>query len=62
MKHEITLIEEKETKGTVRYTEVLPSTGKAPDNPVIGTLYIKKPALDNRRPKGIKVTIEFNDE
>jgi hypothetical protein len=46
---------EKETKNTIRYTEI--AEGQPP---VIGTLYVQKWALKGN-PKRIKVTIEAPD-
>jgi hypothetical protein len=47
---------EKETKNTIRYTEVA-----AGQPPVIGTLYIQKWALQGS-PKKLKVTIEVAEQ
>ena len=47
---------EKETKGTVRYAEQ-----NEDDNPVIGTLYMKKAALRGQRPPTIEITIQWED-
>ena len=47
---------EKETKNTVRYTEVA-----AGQPPVIGTIYIQKWALQGT-PKKIKLTLEMPEE
>lgn len=54
MKHVLRLVHEKETKGTHRYTEV-----EGPGGIVLGTLYVKKAALDAASvPKSLTVTIE----
>mgnify|MGYP001343360088 CR=1 FL=1 len=44
---------EKETKGTWRYVEV----GDI-NNQIIGTLYIKKPALNGKVPQTLVVTVK----
>jgi len=51
--HELTFKLEKETKNTVRYTEVLEDG----ESPVIGTLYVQKTYLPTSRPETISVTI-----
>jgi hypothetical protein len=43
---------EKDTKGTYRYAE------EESENPVVGTLYLKKKAAGNEAPKKLRVTIE----
>lgn len=50
MKHELDFEFEKETKGAVRYRELKTF--------VVGTLYIRKDALDGGKPEKLKVTIE----
>lgn len=50
----VTLIKDKTTVRTVRYAEVPDSTGE----PIIGTLYVKKSALDRLgHPDSIVVSI-----
>ena len=56
MKIERTFDFEKETKNTVRYTEV--AEGQPP---IIGTVYVQKWALKGT-PKKIKLTLESEDE
>ena len=46
---------EKETKGTVKYDEVI-EPGKPP---VIGVLYVKKYALPSPYPKEVVATLQF---
>lgn len=59
----ITFTLERETKGAVRYAE-LDASGRVIDTrtnmdaAVVGTLYIRKAALDGQIPVRIKVTIE----
>jgi len=54
-KHILTLVLEKETKGTYRYAEKI----DIGENPVIRTLYVAKPAAELLgNPKQIRVTIE----
>ena len=52
---------ERETKGAVRYMEV-DEKGEARDNmhplAVVGTLYVRKAALDGQIPSTLQVTIE----
>ncbi|MDP2730586.1 MAG: hypothetical protein Q8O55_08880 [Dehalococcoidales bacterium] len=51
-KLEITFALDKPTKNTIRYAEMS-------DNPVVGTLYVQKSAIEKlENPKSIKVTIE----
>ena len=56
MKIERTFEVEKETKNTVRYTEV--AEGQPP---IIGTVYVQKWALKGT-PKKIKLTLESEEE
>ena len=56
MRLEATFTLEKETTGTVRYQEDAPD-----DNPVVGTLYVKKSALRGERPRRLTVVIEAED-
>lgn len=44
---------ERETKNTLRFKEI------GDTDPIIGTLYIQKDALDLEKPKKIKVTVEY---
>lgn len=44
---------EKETKGTYRFQEQ-----GLPESVKIGTLYVRKTALPNGAPKGLRVTVE----
>lgn len=44
---------ERETKNTFRFKEV------GDTDPIIGTLYIQKDALDLEKPNKIKVTVEY---
>ncbi len=53
MKTTLKFVQEKETKGTVRFKEV-----GAPDEVVVGTLYVKKAALEEPYPEKLTVTIE----
>lgn len=41
---------EKETKNTVRYKEV-------GDNPVVGTLYVQKSAIEGKPPAELTITV-----
>ena len=50
----ITFIFERETKGSLVFTE----QPNQPDNPQIGTIYLRKAPLAGRRPKQLKVTVE----
>ena len=50
---ELTFEFNKETKNTVRFSEVVADDG----TPVIGELYVQKSALGNDRPKTLNVTI-----
>lgn len=56
MKIERTFEVEKETKNTIRYTEV--AEGQPP---VIGTIYVQKWAL-KETPKKLKLTLESEEE
>ena len=56
MKVERTFEMEKETKNTIRYTEV--AEGQPP---IIGTVYVQKWAIKGT-PKKIKVTLEVEEE
>lgn len=56
MKVERTFEMEKETKNTIRYTEV--AEGQPP---IIGTVYVQKWAMKGT-PKKIKVTLEVEEE
>jgi hypothetical protein len=56
MKLERTFEVEKETKNTIRYTEI--AEGQPP---VIGTIYVQKWAL-KETPKKLKVTLESEEE
>mgnify|MGYP007132578188 CR=1 FL=1 len=47
---------ERETKGAVRYQEVVPSGD--PERRVIGTLYLRKTALNGTVPQRLTVTIK----
>ena len=51
--HELTFELNKETKNTVRFSEVVADDGE----PVIGELYIRKSALGNDRPKTLSLTV-----
>ena len=53
MKLERDFEKEKETKNTIRYSEVAKG-----EPPVIGTIYVQKWALPNT-PENIKVTVEW---
>ena len=53
----LTFVHEKDTKGTYRYSEEV-----VDDNPVVGTLYIKKKAAGDEAPASLKVTIEPIEE
>ena len=53
MRHELTFEQEKETKNTIRFQEVVEDGSQA----VIGPLYIQKHALGSESPKTVKVTI-----
>ena len=57
MKYELTFTVEKETKGAVRYAEN--GVGQF-DEPVIGTLYVRKSAFKELGaiPRNISVTVE----
>ena len=57
MKIEIDFLQEKETKGTVRYTEA-----GDPDTDVIGTLYVKKAHLTEPYPKSIHLTLDTRQD
>ncbi len=52
-KIEANFVFEKETKNTFRFTEV------GDTDPIIGTIYIQKDALDLEKPEKIKVTVEY---
>ncbi len=52
MKLKATFEMEKETKGAVRYLEV------GPEDPKIGTLYVRKEAMEEPYPKKLTVTVE----
>ena len=52
-RHELTFEQEKETKNTIRFQEVVEDGSQA----VIGPLYIQKHALGSESPKTVKVTI-----
>jgi hypothetical protein len=54
----ITFVLEKETKGAVRYQEVN-AEGKAIEQAesVVGTIYLRKTALDGKIPQRVTVTI-----
>ena len=58
----VTMLQDKITKGAVRYAETNDKgetlTG---DDSVISQLYVRKAALEGRAPRGAKVTIEFID-
>lgn len=56
MNKTVLMVLEKETKGTVRYQE-MSDDGTEKDNPVLGTLYVKKAILDGARPPRLTVTI-----
>jgi hypothetical protein len=51
---EVTFIFERETKGAVRYAEV---QADGQDEPVIGSLYLRKAHLDGKVPSAVRVTI-----
>lgn len=44
---------ERATKNTYRFQE------NSSGNPVIGTLYVQKAIFENREPKSVKVTLEW---
>ena len=50
----LTFTKEKDTKGTFRYQEVEGAGGET----VVGSLYVKKPALGDEPPERLRVTIE----
>ena len=52
-KKEIEFEFERATKNTYRFQE------KASGNPVIGTLYVQKSVFDDKEPKKVKVTVEW---
>ena len=52
-RHELKFEQEKETKNTIRFQEVVEDGSQA----VIGPLYIQKHALCSESPKTVKVTI-----
>lgn len=52
----LTFVRERETKGTVRYKEKQEDESQ---RPIVGTLYVTKPALnDLGNPQELQVTIE----
>lgn len=53
---------ERETKGAVRYAEIDEHTAAQRDmaDSTIGTLYIRKSALNGTIPQGLTVTVESN--
>ena len=56
MKQVLYFVFERETKGTIRFKEIVPEGSYSPK---IGTLYVQKTALkDGKIPKGLWVTIE----
>ena len=55
---EIHLVLEKETKGAVRYKEV-PKRG---EEIVVGTLYVRKDALDKPYPTVLTANLEFSSK
>ncbi len=57
MKIERTFEVEKETKNTIRYTEV--AEGQPP---VIGTIYVQKWFLKEETPKKLRLTLESEEE
>ena len=55
----VNFIIERETKGTIRYREVVPpGVEDKLENKVIATLYIRKTSLGDERPEKIEVTIK----
>lgn len=61
MEKELEFKLERETKGAVRYFEV-DDEGRRIDNiqdAVIGTVYIRKSALDGKVPQSIKLVLKF---
>lgn len=50
----VTLVQDRETKGTYRYAETGPDTGH-----VIGTLYLRKRLFTGAAPEQITVTVAF---
>jgi len=63
MKHVLTFKLERETKGALRYQEVeqngRPVAVDSPaDDRIIGTLYIRKAALNGQFPPNLTVTLE----
>ena len=53
-KQELKFEQEKETKNTIRFQEVVEDGGQA----VIGPLYIQKHALGDKAPKAVTLTIQ----
>jgi hypothetical protein len=53
IEYELTFEQEKETKNTVRFQEVVIDG----EQPVIGPLYIQKHALGSEPPKTVTVTV-----
>ena len=53
-RHELKFEQEKETKNTIRFQEVVEDGGQA----VIGPLYIQKHALGDKAPKAVTLTIQ----
>lgn len=54
MKRIIVMVQDKETKGTVRYEA-------SDDAALINTVYLRKFGMEGKRPREIKVTVEWED-
>lgn len=61
MKHVLRFLIERETKGAIRYQECGPNDIPIPPGApyIVGTIYIRKPALTLPTPEAITITIDF---
>ena len=48
---------EKETKGTLRFKEIAEEN----ENPIVGTIYIRKEFLKEKRPKQIEIALRIEE-